>query len=256
MNSTIHKETQMTIALHQTRDKLYHHANGFMYLIILQMIGYLISFQAMSGGFGTSYFHFSLRGINPLPLHFLTILWIVMQGWHFAGNKSQEYYLVSNNFTAYFSDIAVLEIYALVGGFTILLSGSVLQLLAVLFFDSPIMHPAFFQVGFLQQASLFISASLYLLIFGAGAYTVGILRTRYESRFFLGVFLAVVLLIGVSVVAARVRGYAYTLDLVNVAGFYVEDARFGIWLVKVVATIAALYGISWLGIRNLEVNRS
>ncbi len=255
MNSIIHKETQMTIALRQTRDKLYHHANGLMYLIILQMIGYLISFQAMSGGFGTSYFHFTLRGINPLPLHFLTLLWIVMQGWHFAGNKSQEYYLVSNNFTAYFSDIAVLEIYALVGGFTILLAGPVLQLLAVLFFDNPVMHPAFSQVGFLQQASLFISASFYLLIFGAGAYTVGILRTRYESRFFLGVFLTIALLIGVSLVGARLRGAAYVVNLVEVAGFYTGEARFGIWLGKVVATIAVFYGVSWLGIRNLEVNR-
>lgn len=58
MNSIIHKETQMTIALRQTKDKLYHHANGFIYLMIFQMIGYLISFQTMSGGFGTEYFHF------------------------------------------------------------------------------------------------------------------------------------------------------------------------------------------------------
>lgn len=150
----------------------------------------------------------------------------------------------------------MLEIYALVGGFTILFSGPFLQVLAVLLFDSPIMHPAFAEAGWIQQVSLFISASFYLLIFGTVAYTVGILRTRYESRFFLGVILTVALLIGASGVAARVRGLPYTLDLVRVAGFYINETQFIVWLLKVAVTIVAFYGISWLGIRNLEVNRS
>ncbi len=239
MNSTIHQETDMTIALRQTKDKLFHHASVFISLIIFQVIGYLISFQAASGGVEAEYFHFYLRSLNPFVVYFFTVLWIVIQGWSFAGKISQQEYPGSNNFTTYFSDIAVLEIYSLVGGFTILLSVPFLQVLAGIISPSPIMHPP----------HLFISAFFYLLIGGAGAYTVGIFRTRYGSRFFLGV-LIITLWIGVSVVAAQMWGFDSPFNLAMVAGFYLDEARFIVWLIKVVATVAALYGISWLGIRS------
>ncbi len=255
MNSTINKETQTTIALCQSKDKLFHHAHVFISLIIFQVIGYLISFQAVSRGFESEHFHFYLRGLNPFFIYFFTILWIVMQGWSFAGNISHQEYPGSNNFTTYFSDIAVLEIYALVGALTILLSVPFLQVLAVIFCPGPIMHPAFTEMGWMEQVRLFISAFFYLLICGAGVYTVGIFRTRYESRFFLGVLLTITLLTGTGVVAALMRGFDSPLDLAMVSGFYLNEVRFIVWLIKVVVTVAALYGVSWLGIRNMELNR-
>ena len=245
MNSTIHKETQTTIALRQTKDKLFQNAHVFISLMIFQVIGYLISLQAISPGFETEYFRFFLQGLNPFLIYFFTILWIVIQGWSFAGNIGHQEYPGSNNFTTYFSDIAVLEIYALIGALTIFLSVPFLQVLAVFFDHSPIMHPD----------RLFISAFFYLLICGAGAYTVGIFRTRYESRFFLGVLLTVALVTRASVVAAQMRGLDDPLGLEMVAGFYLNEVRFIVWLLKVVVTVAAFYGISWLGIRNMEVNR-
>ncbi len=245
MNSTIHKETQTTIALRQTKYKLFRNAHVFISLVILQVIGYLVSFQVVSRGFETEYFHFFLLGLNPFFIYFFTILWIVVQGWSFAGNISQQEYPGSNNFTTYFSDIAVLEIYSLVGALTILLSVPILQVLAGISNTSPNMHPV----------HLFMSAFFYLLIAGAGTYTVGIFRTRYKARFFLGVLLTITVLTGISVVAVRMSGFDSLPDLAMIAGFYLNEARFIVWLVKVVVTVAALYGISWLGIRNMEVNR-
>lgn len=244
MNSTTNEESQTTIALRQTKFKLFRHSHGFILLMMFQVIGYLISFQAASGGFETEYVQFFLRGLNPFLVYVSTFLWIVFQGWSFAGKIKQQEYPESNNFTTYFSDIAVLEIYSLVGAFTLLLTVPVLQALGGINSPSPVMHPP----------RLFISAFFYLLIGGAGAYTLGIFRTRYASQFFL-VVLIITLLTGVGVVAAPMGILDPPLHLAMVASFYVNEARLIVWLLKVVITVAALYGISWLGIGNMELKQ-
>lgn len=232
----------MTIALRQTKFKLFRHGHGFILLFMFQVIGYLITFQAAFGGFETEYLHFYLRGLNPFLVYVVTYLWIVCQGWSFAGKIKQQEYPESNNFTTYFSDIAVLEIDSLVGAFTLLLSAPLLQILAGLTNTSPSMHPA----------RLFFSFFFYLLIGGAGAYTLGIFRTRYASQFFLAV-LIITFLTGAGVVAGQMGRLDPFLHLAMIAGFYVNEARLIVWLLKVVVTVAALYGISWLGIRNMEL---
>ncbi|SMP63521.1 hypothetical protein [Anoxynatronum buryatiense] len=254
MNSIIHKETQMTIALRQTRDKLYHNANAFMYLIILQLLGYFLANNVGMSGSGTEYFSYTVRIASSVPLIFFTIIWMLLQGLHLAGEKSREYYLVSNNFTAYFSDIAVLEIFAVTGGVTLLLSESFLQVMVSVLYENVTLQASFSEVGFINYVSLFVTATLYLLMFGAAAYTVGILRARFKGRFFLGIFLLIALLIFGSVLAARLLGPAFGSTIESAVNFYLHETRGMIWFLKMAVTIGALYGISYLGIRNLEVN--
>ncbi|MEN1760311.1 hypothetical protein [Anoxynatronum sibiricum] len=254
MNSIIHKETQMTIALRQTRDKLYHNANAFIYLIILQLLGYFLANNVGMSGSGTEYFRYTVRIASSVPLIFFTIIWMLLQGLHLAGEKSREYYLVSNNFTAYFSDIAVLEIFAVTGGVTLLLAESFLQVMVAVLYENVTLQTSFSEVGFINYVILFVTATLYLLMFGAAAYTVGILRARFKGRFFLGFFLLIALLIIGSVLAARLLGPSFGATLESAVNFYLRETRGGIWFLKMAVTIGALYGISYLGIRNLEVN--
>lgn len=254
MNSIIHHETEMTIARRQITDKLYHQVNAFVYLVILQMLGYLLAANGMMSGSGSEHFSYTVHTISSVPLFFFTILWMILQGLHLAGEKSREYYLVSNHFVAYFSDIAVLEIYGVVAGVTLLLAESFLQILASLFYDPVILEPSFLQVGVGNQFILFLTGTLYFLMFGAGAYTVGILRARFKFRFFMGVVLAVLLIIIASMVRTRLVGAPYIIHLDQLAAFYYQETRWAIWLMKMVVTIGLFYGISYLGMRNLEVN--
>ena len=254
MNSTIHNAGSMEIALKQTRDKFINNTNAFLYLILMQLIGYFFSFNAGMNGSGSNELFIALRTINPLPLHILTILWILVMGLNLAGEKSREYYMVSNNFTAYFSDIALIEIFSVIGGLTLMFAGPFLQVLGSIFFENVQLDSAFADVGLLNHLVLFLTSTLYLLIFGTLAYAFGIFRMRFKARFILGSIGTVVLLILASIFAARIGTPTLSFDPESLIGFYYYEQRPLMWLLKVIFTVAGLYGISYLGIRNLEVN--
>ncbi len=254
MNSTIHNESQMEIALKQTKDKLINNSGAFLYLILMQMVGYFFAFNAGMSGGGTDEVFVSVRSISAIPLHVLTIAWILVMALNLAGEKSREYYLVSNNFTAYFSDIALIEIYSVIGGLTLVFAGPFLQVLGSLFFDNVHLHSDFGDVGIGNQLILFLISTVYLLMFGAAAYAFGILRTRFNLRFILGTIGTIAVLIAGSIIALRIGGPQLNFDPESLVGFYLFEHRPVIWLGKVVLTVAGLYGISYLGIRNLEVN--
>ncbi len=257
MNSMIHKESQMTIALKQTKDKLYHNSNSFIYLIILHLIGYFFSASTgrSIGSSGDSY-EFVYRSFTTTTLYVSTSLWMIMQGYILAKEKNRQYYMVSNNFTAYFSDIAILEIYALVGGILTLFSGFLIQVFGTLFIENFALHALYNSIGILNYLTLFLTGTLYFLIFGTAAYLVGILRTRYKSRFALGVLAAVAVTVLLSVLSSYILQSSIFLDVTSLFRFYLEETVFFTWLIKVLLTIAALYGLSYLGIKTMEVNRS
>ena len=254
MNSTIHNAGKMDIALKQTKDKFINNTNAFLYLILMQLIGYFFSFNTGMSGSGSNELFIALRSINPIPLHVLTILWILVMGLNLAGEKSREYYLVSNNFTAYFSDIALIELYAVIGGLTLTFGGPFLQVLGSIFFENVHLDQALLEIGFLNHLVLFITSTMYLLIFGSLSYAFGIFRVRFKARFILGSIGTVVLLIAGSVLAVRLNLPTMNFDPLTVIGFYLNEQQPLIWLMKVILTVAVLYGISYLGIRNLEVN--
>ena len=254
MNSTIHNAGKMDIALKQTKDKFINNSNAFLYLILMQLIGYFFSFNTGMSGSGSNELFIALRSINPIPLHVLTILWILVMALNLAGEKSREYYLVSNNFTAYFSDIALIEIYSVIGGLTLMFAGPFLQVLGSIFFENVHMDSAFAHVGLVNHLVLFLTSTLYLLIFGSLAYTLGIFRVRFKGWFIIGSIGAVVLLIAGSVLAVRLNIPTINVDPLTVIRFYLYEKQPLIWLIKVILTVASLYGISYIGIRNLEVN--
>ncbi len=256
MNSMIRKESQLSIALIQTKDKLYHNINAFLFLMILHLIGYLISSSSGMGYLtGGDYFDMSYRNFSVAPLYVMTIFWMILQGFSFGEEKSRQYYMVSNNFTAYFSDIAVLEIYALTAGLLTLFSGFLIQVFGSLFVGNFMLHSLYASIGISNYLTLWFTGTLYFLIFGTVGYLVGILRSRYRSRFFLGLLLtAVVWILGSILVSYSIQG-PVSLDISTVFRFYLNESRFFIWLAKVLLTIAALYGLSYLAVKNMEVNR-
>jgi len=246
---------QVGIAIEQMKDKFYHNANAFMHLILLQMLGYLFAFNySMSSG-GSELLHFTFKNISPNPLHVMTLIWMIIQGLALAHEKSRQYYLVSNNFTAYFSDIALLEVYAVIGGLLTIFSDSLLQVFGTLFFDSLTLHSSYASLEVMNYLSLFLTGTLYFLIFGSAAYLVGILRVRFRSFFVLGTLVAMILLILGAFLGVQIFGSAFTFSLNSLITFYLYETNFFIWLIKVVLTIAVLYMLSYAGIKNLEVNK-
>lgn len=255
MNSIIHKQRQVAIALEQIKDKFYHNVNAFMHLILLQMLGYFFAFNySMSSG-GGEFFNFTFKNMSPNALYVMTIFWMIIQGFTLAHEKSRQYYAVSNNFTAYFSDIALLEIYAVIAGLLTMFSGSLLQVLSSLFFDTVTLHSSYASLGIMNYLSLFLTGTLYFLIFGSAAYLVGILRVRFRAFFVLGTFVAMTLLLLGAILGVRFFGSAFSFSINTLFAFYLYETSFIMWLIKVVVTIAVLYLLSYAGIKNLEVNK-
>lgn len=255
MNSTIHKDSQMSVAYKQFKDKLYHNSFAFFQLIALQTLGYLFSLSSGMTGIGDRYLMLSIRHINPIPIFIMSILWIIIQAFNFSGEKRQEYYMVSNNFTAYFSDIAVLEVYSVLIGVTMVFSGPMLQLLGSVSLGGGNISVAYESMTVFHYLSLFITSTLYSLLFGSAAYFIGILRVRYQSFFVIGSIAIILLLIAWSLLAIRFFGVQYTISVESILGFYVQESSVALWLLKTIGSIAGLYGLTWLGIKNLEVNR-
>ncbi len=254
MNTIIHDESKMTVAYRQFKDKLYHNAFSFTQLIALQALGYLFSFNASTTASGSDYYYVYIQNINPIPLFTMTLIWMIIQGFSLSGEKKREYYLVSNNFTAYFSDIAVLEVYAVVIGITMIFSGPMLQMLANLSLGTFQPGAAYEAMTFLNYLSLFVTTTFYALLIGAGAYFLGILRVRYQSFFVFGSIGVVVLLILWSVLGIRFIGPGISIGFEELSNFYLQESNILIWLVKIIGSIATFYFLSWIGIRNLEVN--
>lgn len=255
MNSIIHKDTQLSIAYEQFKDKLYHNSFAFFQLIALQTLGYLFSFSSSMTIMGREDFMLNIRHINSIPLFVMSVIWIVVQAFGFSGEKRREYYMVSNNFTAYFSDIAVLEIYAVIIGITMVFSGSMLQIMGVLSLGGANLGTSYNSMTLLYYLSLFITTTIYALLFGAGAYFLGILRIRYQSFFVLASIGLILLVIAWSILGVRFIGPGFSFSFVEILRFYSQETRIILWLIKVIVTIGGLYGLSWLGIKNLEVNR-
>lgn len=253
MDTTIHKKSKMSVAYRQFKDKLYHNAFSFMQLLALQVLGYLFSFSANTIGSGNDFYYLFIRNINPIPLFTLTLIWILIQAFSLSGNKKREYYMVSNNFTAYFSDIAVLEVYALIAGITMVFSGPMLQLLANLSLGPFTPSAAYEAMSFIHYLSLFITTTFYALLIGAGAYFLGILRIRYQSFFVIGGIVIIILLIAWSVLGVRFMGPGFSIGSEELMSFYYQEGNVPVWLLKVLGSIGVLYYLSWLGIRNLEV---
>ena len=255
MNSIIHKDSQMSVAFEQFKDKLYHNSFAFFQLIALQALGYLFSFSSSMTGIGDQHFMLSIRHISPIPLFIMSVIWIVVQAFGFSGEKRREYYMVSNNFTAYFSDIAVLEIYAVIIGITMVFSGPMLQLLAGLSSGYPNLGTTYDSMTALHYLSLFITTTFYALLFGAGAYFLGILRSRYQSFLVIGSIAFILLMITWSLLGIRFIGPGFNIGTAGVIQFYVQETSIMLWLIKIIGSLGALYGLSWLAIKNLEVNR-
>lgn len=254
MNSIIHNESKMTVAYGQFKDKLYHNAFSFTQLLALQALGYLFSFNANTSGSGSDFYYLYIQNINPIPLFTMTLLWIIIQAFSLSGEKKRDYYMVSNNFTAYFSDIAVLEVYALIIGITMVFSGHMLQLLANLSLGPFKPAAAYEAMTFIHYLSLFITTTFYALLIGAGAYFLGILRVRYKSFFVIGSIGIIILLIAWSVLGIRFIGPGFSIGFEELSSFYFQETNFLIWLIKIIGSIGTLYYLSWLGIRNLEVS--
>ncbi|NBG87060.1 hypothetical protein [Isachenkonia alkalipeptolytica] len=255
MNSIIHKDSQMSVAFEQFKDKLYHNSFAFFQLIALQALGYLFSFSSSMTGIGDQHFMLSIRHISPIPLFIMSVLWIVIQAFGFSGEKRREYYMVSNNFTAYFSDIAVLEIYAVIIGITMVFSGPMLQLLGGLALGNASLGTTYDSMTVLHYLSLFITTTFYSLLFGAAAYFLGILRIRYQSFFVISSIGFILLLIVGSLLGVRFIGPDFNIGIAGVIQFYAQESRIILWLIKIIGSIGALYGLIWLGIKNLEVNK-
>ncbi|RQD69434.1 MAG: hypothetical protein D5S00_06840 [Tindallia sp. MSAO_Bac2] len=258
MTSTIHNVELGRIVRCQVKDKLYHYGNAFTHLIILQMLGYFISFNSGSSG-GTSssqITNFYVGHVTLMPLYIFTVIWVVVQGLKLAEDKSQEYYMVSNNIVAFCSDVIVMAIYGFIGSITLLFSGFLLRALSSLIYELVYVHESFRNVGILQYLSFFVSTVMYLATAGAAAYSIGILKARFKSRFFLGVAALIVLLFSGSVILARLVGTQYVVNIQSMIEFYTHEVHLLVWLTKSVSTLGLLYCIGYLSIRNMEVNQS
>ena len=255
MNSIVHKNTQMSVAFEQFKDKLYHNSFAFFQLIALQALGYLFSFSSGMTGIGDQHLMLSIRHISPIPLFVMSVVWIVIQAFSISGEKHREYYMVSNNFTAYFSDIAVLEVYAIIIGITMIFSWPMLQLLGALSLQNGSLGTTYDSMTLLHYLYLFLTTTFYALLFGSTAYFLGILRLRFQSFFVIAGIGFILLLIAWSLLGIRFIGPDFTMSIEGILGFYAQESSFMLWLIKIIGSIGVLYGFIWLVIKNLEVNR-
>ncbi|SFH98320.1 hypothetical protein SAMN05192551_1054 [Tindallia magadiensis] len=256
MTSMIHNIGSGQMTYLHLKDKLYHYGNAFTHLMILQLLGYFFSVNSRTSGsmgMGSSV-SFYMGHITLVPIYLFTMIWLVVQGLKLAEEKNHEYYMVSTNKVAFYSDILLIGIYGVVGSVTLLFSGFLIQAFAMLYYEHVYLHDSFQRIGVFQHGSYMISTLLYLNIAGGMAYLLGSLKSRFKRQFFLGVVVSILLLFSIGWVLTLYRGVGYVINIQEIVQFYTQEYRVMVWLIKSIGTLGIVYGASYLTLRNREVS--
>lgn len=234
----------------QFRFKLKSYRGMFTSLMILQVMAFLFSLGAESGGGGGSdTFSYDMKFYSGNIIIAFMMIWafisaivITTQAYRF-----DDYTFVANRLSSHLANILFLGLASVIGGVTFMLASQSLKL--AVFFLKGREFVASQPLTVLQMAEGLAASILYLFLFTAIGYLVGMLVQRSKvfmiiipgllfGSLFLNVFLA-----------------SQSTFVIDIAQIFVRETSFLLFTLKVLLASSLAYGIAaWIS-NSLEVRK-
>ncbi|NLZ39071.1 MAG: hypothetical protein GX893_05625 [Firmicutes bacterium] len=237
----------LTNARRQFNYKLKANAGLFVSLLAVQMLAALLSANGtVSIGWGTGNSVAYLRLISGDVIIIFSLLWAFTAGLTVAANAQRyDFVFVTNRLSSNLSSMAVLFILSAGGGVSATLCGILLRAFLIITKDGFIftnISPYVLLIGI-------CSAVLYSLLFSAVGYFLGILAQRNKAY----AILLPALFLGLLFVEARSVGG--TRHILSVIHFFIRESSLLIFALKILLTVALLYGAAILIASKMEVRQ-
>lgn len=234
----------------QFRFKLKSYRGMFTSLMMLQIIGILFSLGGEGGGGGGSdsfsyemkYYSGSFILAFMMIWAFLSAIIVTTQAYRF-----DDYAFVANRMSSNLANILFLGWASIIGGVTFLLASQSLKLSVLILQEQDYIVSQ--RLSMLQMAEGLVGIILYLFLFTALGYLVGMLVQR--NKIF--ILLLPALLFGslfINVIFASESSL-----LIEVGRIFVKETSFLLFLLKVLFTSAVAFGSAIFLSNNLEVRK-
>lgn len=240
----------INIVYKQYRYKLKSFSGIFMALILVQAIGILISLNGVrTSGFSNGFYSLNVSTYNANAVIFFTLIWAFTNAIIITTKSYREddFTFVTNRLSYNLSNILFLITVCVIGGITAMLSRGVIQVLVYFTSDIETFLAISQDLTRGEYVLGILAVILYILLFGAVGYLVGMMFQRNK----LLIFMIPVLVFGLDFI--RQDNGEPTLQ--RIFEFYAMEQSFSLFVVKGLSTIVIAYLISVLLTNRLEVRR-
>ncbi|MDR7074363.1 hypothetical protein [Fictibacillus barbaricus] len=231
----------------QYQYKLQSYMGVFTSLIVIQIIAILFSFNGtgMSGG-GSSTFSYSLNYYSGSMILIFTMIWGLITAIIITSKayRYDDYSFITNRGTTHTSNLLFLLSASIFAGITVLLCTHFIQVLYIYSVNSE--SVMFEQLTIIQNLKGISGTILYIFFFTSIGYFIGSLIQI--SRLF--IFVLPVLFFG----AVIADGLGKEQSMIpHVIKFFGNESSFGLFILKILAASALMYGFAIIISKKLEV---
>jgi len=229
----------------QVAFKLQSYSGMIWTLMVMQLLGLLMGGGGFAGGsIGSGSVTLSYAAYNANSIIALTMLWIFISSILITTKAYQldDYSFVASRKTSHYANGLTIVIASLFGALTGMLSSYVIRIIFLLRAEEVIVSAAPYNIGeWLTGVSV---TFLYLLLFAFLGYCIGMV---FQVHVFLRVGLILMAII-FFFFGGRVNG----LLLETVAGFYIMETSFLLFLSKIVISVVTLFMLTILITSRME----
>lgn len=232
----------------QLRFKLAAYRGMLLHLIVAQLIAMILTMGGMSS-FGTSSrgLHVQVKLFSGDFIIIISMLWIAIVAMVISSSpyRNTDFIFVSSRLSHHLANIGILLAASMIGGISAML-GSLLQKLAVLTIHGPQELVSATLPGITELIIGSIAAIFYLVLFGAVGYFIGILCQLFRPL----MILLPIVFVGMLLIESGKGKASFIAAIVRI---YAEEASLGLFITKVIVSVAALYMLTILITSRKEV---
>jgi hypothetical protein len=236
------------VILKQYRYKMQAYLGVFTSLMFIQVLGLLFSFSGTGSMMGSSdIFSYEVRTYSGSLVAIFTFIWAFSNGISLTTKQHRydDFNYVSTRKVSHYANVLFLATASVIAAITGLLTAYVLRLLVTQFLRTPAVGVE--QLSMINTFKGLLGFFFYILLIASLGYFIGMLVQTNKVV----AFLLPVILIGVTSIQAYLGGEG-TL-LIDIGSFYVLEASFLLFAVKIVVTAAALFLGAFTLANRLEV---
>lgn len=231
--------------------KLHMYRNAFVILIFLQM--FFIVLGGVEYIFPTNFPMYDFPWVTWISstndnVLSVTLIWTIIMGFQIPSRKrlNESFTFVTNRFVHHLSNFFLMLTISMIGGLSVVLSGSAIKMFAYLRYEIKMIESP----GFITSPSDFfirvVTCFAYMMLFILTSYAVTSFIQRSQKTI---VFFA----IGWIVLSSVTKQWNGPDFLTRMTEFFFNDSNLVLFLIKIVLTVTALFIASVAVTNRLEV---
>ncbi|MFS0575976.1 hypothetical protein AB1K83_10090 [Sporosarcina sp. 179-K 3D1 HS] len=237
------------IVMKQVHYKFNAYTGVFTALMVMQIIGVLLAFNAGGGSYGSSSLEVSWTAASGDMPVILTLIWAFSMGVLLTTTayRNDAFAFVSNRLSHHLSSFGFLLAVSGIGGVTAVFAGSIVKFISM-FRSQPVLIESWGVLGApMEYFTQLSTAILYTILLASFGYGIGSFIQRSKL-----VIPILIIFLFVLPFFAGIFAFGFIEKLV---AFYGTETYFFTFLLKVVVTVIGIFGIAVYLTDKLEVRK-